>query len=75
MPQAALLVGLVKAPTDLDPFNHPQAARDRRDLVIDNMADQKYITAAQDKAHKASPLHRAPPRCLPRGCAFANPRS
>src|SRR3954463_7667853 len=28
VPQAAMLVGLVKAPTDLDPFYHPQAARD-----------------------------------------------
>ena len=69
VPQAALLVGMVKAPSDFDPFDHPQAARDRRDLVIDNMLSQKYITAAQDKAYKATPVHTAPASLPARGCA------
>ncbi|MDQ1721780.1 MAG: hypothetical protein QOI26_1514 [Pseudonocardiales bacterium] len=73
VPQAALLVGLVKAPTDLDPFVHPQAARDRRDLVISNMADQNYISAAEAARAKASPLRLAPHTPVPRGCSFANP--
>ncbi|MEO7261404.1 MAG: transglycosylase domain-containing protein [Jatrophihabitantaceae bacterium] len=73
VPQAALLVGLVKAPTDLDPFNHPQAARDRRDLVIANMADQNYISEAEAARAKASPLRLAPHAPVPRGCSFANP--
>src|ERR1700712_922404 len=59
VPQAALLVGLVKAPTDLDPFNHPQAARDRRDLVIANMADEGYISVAEADRDKASPVRLA----------------
>jgi membrane peptidoglycan carboxypeptidase len=70
--QAALLVGLVKAPTDLDPFNHPQAARDRRDLVITNMANENYISAAEAARAKASPLRLAPHAPVPRGCSFAN---
>ena len=73
VPQAALLVGLVKAPTDLDPFNHPQAARDRRDLVITNMANEGYISEAEATRAKASPLRLAPHAPVPRGCSFANP--
>ncbi|MDQ1739622.1 MAG: hypothetical protein QOE53_1274 [Pseudonocardiales bacterium] len=73
VPQAALLVGLVKAPTDLDPFNHPQAARDRRDLVIANMADEGYISDTEAIRAKASPLRLAPHAPVPRGCSFANP--
>lgn len=73
VPQAALLVGLVKAPTDLDPFNHPQAARDRRDLVITNMATENYISEAEAIRAKASPLRLAPHAPVPRGCSFANP--
>ena len=73
VPQAALLVGLVKAPTDLDPFYHPQAARDRRDLVIRNMASEGYISEAEAIRAKASPLRLAPKAPVPRGCSFANP--
>ena len=71
--QAALLVGLVKAPTDLDPFIHPQAARDRRDLVITNMASEGYISATEATRAKSSPLGLAPHAPVPRGCSFANP--
>lgn len=74
VPQAALLVGLVKAPTDLDPFNHPQAARDRRDLVISNMATEGYISATEAARAKASPVRLAPHAPVPRGCSFANPK-
>ncbi|HTZ44015.1 MAG TPA: transglycosylase domain-containing protein, partial [Jatrophihabitans sp.] len=73
LPQSAMLVGLVKAPSDYDPFEHPQAARDRRDLVLDNMVSQKYLTAAQAAAYKAQPIRLAPHRMPPRGCANANP--
>lgn len=74
VPQSALLIGLVKAPTDFDPFQHPQAARDRRDLVLDNMQNQDYITAAQATAFKATPVKLAPHSDPPRGCAYANPQ-
>ncbi|MEO6702479.1 MAG: transglycosylase domain-containing protein [Jatrophihabitantaceae bacterium] len=73
VPQSALLVGLVKAPSDYDPFLHPQAARNRRDLVIDNMVGQGYISQATATAAKAAPFRLAPHSEPPRGCAFANP--
>jgi membrane peptidoglycan carboxypeptidase len=74
VPQAALLVGLVKAPSDLDPFNHPQAARERRDLVITNMANEHYISDAEAIRAKASPIRLAAHTPVPRGCSFANPK-
>jgi membrane peptidoglycan carboxypeptidase len=72
--QAALLVGLVKSPTSLDPFagdKQLQAARTRRDLVISNMADQHFITDAAATRAKATPVKLAPAAVPPRGCAFA----
>lgn len=53
LPQAALLAGLPQAPTSYNPFGNPNDARARRNLVLDQMADQGYITperAAQAKA-------------------------
>ncbi len=73
VPQSALLIGLVKAPSDFDPFEHPQQARARRDLVIDNMANQHYLSASAAAAAKATPVRLAPHSAPPRGCAFANP--
>jgi membrane peptidoglycan carboxypeptidase len=74
VPQAALLVGLVKSPTELDPFTNPQGARARRDLVISNMADQGFITQADATKYKTSPIKLARQTPPARGCAFANPK-
>lgn len=41
LPQAALLAGLLKAPGTYDPYRHPDAARARRNLVLDLMAEQR----------------------------------
>ena len=71
--QSAMLVGLLKAPTQYDPFVNPQAARDRRDEVIQNLVAVNDITQAQADAEKAKPVslatNFAPP--VPRGCANA----
>jgi penicillin-binding protein 1A len=56
LPEAALLAALPKAPNNLNPFKHPQAARDRRDWVLDRMADNGAITRAQAAAAKARSL-------------------
>jgi membrane peptidoglycan carboxypeptidase len=47
--QAALLAGMVKAPSAFDPTTetgYPQA-RDRREYILQNMVDLGFITAAQ----------------------------
>jgi len=46
LPQAALLAGLPQAPTEYDPLLHGQAARQRRNQVLAQMASQGYISQA-----------------------------
>jgi penicillin-binding protein 1A len=61
--QDAMLASLPKAPNNYDPYRQPQAALARRNWVIDRMADDGAITAAQATAAKAEPLlTRASPR-------------
>jgi penicillin-binding protein 1A len=61
--QDAMLASLPKAPNNYDPYRAPQAALARRNWVIDRMADDGAITAAQATAAKAEPLlTRASPR-------------
>jgi len=45
--QAALLAGMVANPSGFDPVLHPQAATDRRNLVLLDMLQQHYITRGQ----------------------------
>ena len=58
IPQAATLIGMLKNPVAYDPAKHPQAATDRRNTVLDRMADPtvRYITPEQAAAFKAMPL-------------------
>ncbi|MBY0307557.1 MAG: transglycosylase domain-containing protein, partial [Phycisphaerales bacterium] len=44
LPQAALLAGLPQAPSAYSPFANPESARARRNLVLDQMAEQGFIT-------------------------------
>ncbi len=41
--QIAMLVGLVKGPSQYDPWRRPEKAQERRDLVLKMMADAKLI--------------------------------
>jgi membrane peptidoglycan carboxypeptidase len=53
--QAAMLAGLVQNPDTVNPVRNAAAALDRRDVVINRMAELKLITADQAvKAKKAS---------------------
>ncbi len=45
--EAALLAGMVANPAAFDPIEHPQASRERRNLVLKDMLDQGYITRQQ----------------------------
>ncbi|MBX5475703.1 MAG: PBP1A family penicillin-binding protein [Clostridia bacterium] len=54
--EGALLAGLPNAPSALNPFVHPQAALERRNLVLDRMADLGFITRAQAEEAKKKPL-------------------
>lgn len=55
--EAAMVAGLVKAPTDYNPAaNDKAAATQRRNWVLDQMAEQRYITARQAADAKSQPL-------------------
>ena len=42
--EAALLAGIIQSPTAYDPSAHPIAARLRRNVVLDQMLEQGYLT-------------------------------
>ena len=47
LPQLALLAGMPQAPNQYDPYSHPEAALERRNLVLSEMKDQNYISVEQ----------------------------
>jgi penicillin-binding protein 1A len=54
--QAAMLAGIVAAPSDYSPFSNFDLARDRQRHVLDRMVDSGYVTAAQADAAYEAPL-------------------
>ncbi len=62
LPEAALLAGHDPARrVILSPYRHPERALERRNLVLDSMADTHAITREQADKAKATPLKLAPP--------------
>jgi penicillin-binding protein 2A len=52
--ESALLAGLIKAPSALSPYRHLEKATARRDVVLERMRQQNYISDEQlDNAKKA----------------------
>ena len=54
--EAAFLAALPKAPNNYNPFKYPDAAKARRDWVLDRMVDDRAVTVAQASAAKAQPV-------------------
>lgn len=54
--EAALLAGMVASPSAYDPTAHPQAARARRNLVLADMAAQRFIAPAEYRSDVLEPL-------------------
>src|SRR2546427_8210062 len=61
MAEAALIAGLIQAPSYLSPYRHPERALERRNLVLDSMVETHAITKADAEKAKATPLRLAPP--------------
>jgi len=57
--EAAMLAGLLKAPSRLSPARDPKAADDRAQLVLAAMRDEKMIGDKQLKTAMAAPATRA----------------
>src|SRR5215831_8183529 len=54
--QYAMLAALPKGPQQFSPTNNPKAARERRNLVLQSMADAGFVTDEEAAAAKARPL-------------------
>ncbi len=50
--EAALIAGVIQSPSNHSPFNNPDRAKERRNVVLRAMADADYITP--DAAERAS---------------------
>ena len=68
--ESAMLAGLVKAPSALNPVDHPQAAAKRQRVVLAAMLEQKLITPAAAQRARRVRLRVAKP--LPVGGYFAD---
>jgi penicillin-binding protein 1A len=60
--QAALLAGIIRSPSSLDPRQNPDGALLRRDLTIEAMAEAGFIEREEADAEIAAPMEVADPR-------------
>lgn len=56
LPQLALLAGMPQAPNQYDPYTNPEAAKERRDIVLGEMLEEKYIDASQYEQAVLTPV-------------------
>jgi len=56
LPEMAVLAGLPKAPSRLNPIYSPKNAKKRRNIVLLRMLDESYITKAQYEEATNSPV-------------------
>lgn len=55
--EMAMIAGLPKAPSTLNPITNPERAKERRHHVLERMLQQDYITQAQYEAANEEPLN------------------
>ena len=70
LPEAALLAGLVKAPSFYAPRKHPDRAVERRNIVLRAMLDEGYIKQAQFNSAVQTKLKLAPSKSSSRVAPF-----
>ncbi|TCL75239.1 penicillin-binding protein 1A [Hydrogenispora ethanolica] len=54
--QSATLAGMIQSPENYSPIKHPTQAKGRRNVVLQKMLEQKYITKAQYQRAIKEPL-------------------
>ncbi|ANZ94350.1 hypothetical protein BFC19_02315 [Brochothrix thermosphacta] len=57
IPQVALLVGIPNSPNELNPYDHPEAAKERRDTVMQRMVENGKLTQAKMDEYRAEPIN------------------
>ena len=60
LPEIATLVGIVPAPSAYSPLNKPELAKQKRNLVLQRMAEEGYISQQEAEQAMASPLVTKP---------------
>jgi len=71
--EAAMLAGIIQAPTRFNPITNPEAARARAALVLDAMAEENAIDQKKAMAAKAQPaVVRSAQRTEPASSWFAD---
>jgi penicillin-binding protein 1A len=67
--EAALVAGIAQSPTRQSPIENPERALQRRNHVLDRMADEKYVSREEADAAKLKPIalrmRRDPPSIAP----------
>jgi penicillin-binding protein 1A len=56
LPEAAMVAGLPQAPSQYNPYLNPTSAVQRRNEVLDKMADNHYISRAEASDASSAPL-------------------
>lgn len=69
--EAALLVGMVNGPGIYNPRRFPKQSLDRRNLVINRMLGQNFITAADAAKYKAMPIDMSHYRKMDENTGYA----
>jgi penicillin-binding protein 1B len=54
--EAATIAGLIQSPSRLSPFRNPDRAKERRNVVLAEMAEAKYVTKEDADKAAAEPL-------------------
>ena len=70
--QAAMLAGLVQAPSRFAPTRHYDRAAKRMKLVVGSMVEAGYLTPAEARRMRPPPLDVRPDRTIPTGTYFAD---
>jgi penicillin-binding protein 1B len=61
IPEAATLAGIIQSPNWWNPYKRPEKVLERRNIVIETMAETGAITRDEADKAKATPLKLAPP--------------
>ncbi|MBA2875073.1 PBP1A family penicillin-binding protein [Thermaerobacillus caldiproteolyticus] len=56
LPEAALLAGMPQSPNNYNPYEYPEAAKKRRDVVLSLMAKHGFITKEEAEKAKKVPI-------------------
>ena len=54
--EAATIAGVIQSPSRLSPFRNPERARERRNVVLNEMADDGMVTAERPRRPSREPL-------------------